>query len=112
MNRFGISHALLKKYLKGLGVLSILFSIALVVYLVRQLDILNNPNALAHTIKDHVVIGSIGFFAWFFRPTNYPSGNSYHSWWGYHSRRFSRFWTCIRIFTQCHRDLYWFITII
>lgn len=46
MNRFGISHALLKKYLKGLGVLSILFSIALVVYLVRQLDILNNPNAL------------------------------------------------------------------
>lgn len=63
MNRFGISHALLKKYLKGLGVLSILFSIALVVYLVRQLDILNNPNALAHTIKDHVVIGSIGFFA-------------------------------------------------
>ncbi|EFY02464.1 hypothetical protein SDD27957_04020 [Streptococcus dysgalactiae subsp. dysgalactiae ATCC 27957] len=32
------------------------------VYLVRQLDILNNPNALAYTVKDHVVIGSIGFF--------------------------------------------------
>ncbi|SUN48326.1 membrane protein [Streptococcus dysgalactiae subsp. dysgalactiae] len=28
----------------------------------RQLDILNNPNALAYTVKDHVVIGSIGFF--------------------------------------------------
>lgn len=63
MNRLGISHAFLKKLLKGLGALSILFSIVLVVYLVRQLDIINNPKALAYLIKNHLVIGSISFFA-------------------------------------------------
>ncbi|MDV5972382.1 UNVERIFIED_CONTAM: TVP38/TMEM64 family protein [Streptococcus canis] len=63
MNRLGISHAFLKKLLKGLGTLSILFSIVLVVFLVRQLDIINNPKALAYLIKNHLVIGSISFFA-------------------------------------------------
>ena len=63
MNRLGISHAFLKKLLKGLGTLSILFSIVLVVFLVRQPDIINNPKALAYLIKNHLVIGSISFFA-------------------------------------------------
>ncbi|AEJ25424.1 membrane protein [Streptococcus equi subsp. zooepidemicus ATCC 35246] len=34
----------------------------LVVYLIRQLDIINNPKALAHLIKDHLLIGAICFF--------------------------------------------------
>lgn len=62
MNSFELSHSQLKKIFQVLGALSILFSIALVVFLFRQLDILNNPNALANLIKKHLLIGAIGFF--------------------------------------------------
>lgn len=62
MSSFGVSHSFLKKLFKILGGLSILLSVMLVVYLVRQLDIINNPKALAHLIKDHLLIGAICFF--------------------------------------------------
>lgn len=63
MSSFGVSHSLLKKLFKILGGLSILFSVMLVVYLIRQLDIINNPKALAHLIKDHLLIGAICFLS-------------------------------------------------
>ncbi|HEK9073547.1 TPA: TVP38/TMEM64 family protein [Streptococcus equi subsp. zooepidemicus] len=62
MSSFGVSHSFLKKLFKILGGLSILLSVMLVVYLVRQLDIINNPKALAHLIEDHLLIGAICFF--------------------------------------------------
>ncbi|MGT2728515.1 TVP38/TMEM64 family protein [Streptococcus phocae subsp. salmonis] len=62
MSSFRISHALLKKVFKILGILSVVFSILLVVYLVRQIDIINNPQALAEMIKGHLLLGAIGFF--------------------------------------------------
>ncbi|MBJ8325437.1 TVP38/TMEM64 family protein [Streptococcus pacificus] len=52
----------LKKFFHVLGIISIIFSIALVIYLVKGLDILNNPDALAQMIKDHLFWGSIVFF--------------------------------------------------
>ncbi|MBJ8349368.1 VTT domain-containing protein [Streptococcus zalophi] len=52
----------LKKFFHVLGIISIILSIGLVIYLVKGLDILNNPDALAQMIKEHLFWGSILFF--------------------------------------------------
>ncbi|RLV18276.1 TVP38/TMEM64 family protein [Streptococcus iniae] len=62
MNKLRLSHAQLKKIVRLIGVLSILFSLTFICYLVGKLDILNNPQALSQLIKDHLLIGSIVFF--------------------------------------------------
>lgn len=62
MNKMRLSHAQLKKIVRLIGVLSILFSIIFVCYLIGKLDIFNNPQALSQLIKDHILIGSIIFF--------------------------------------------------
>lgn len=62
MNKLRFGHSDLKKIVRLIGVLSILFSIGFVCYLVGKLDIFNNPQALSQLIKDHLIIGSIIFF--------------------------------------------------
>lgn len=62
MNNFGLKHAKLKKLFKIIGILSILFSIIFVAYLVGKIDIFNNPKALSELIKNHIVLGSVLFF--------------------------------------------------
>lgn len=62
MNKLRLSHAQLKKIVRLIGVLSILFSLTFICYLVGKLDIFNNPQALSQLIKDHLLIGSIVFF--------------------------------------------------
>ncbi|MGT2771410.1 VTT domain-containing protein [Streptococcus marimammalium] len=52
----------LKKIFHILGIVSIILSIALVIYLIKGLDILNNPDALAQLIKEHLFCGTILFF--------------------------------------------------
>ncbi len=62
MNRFGITHARLKKVIKVIGMLSILFSAIFIFYLIGKLDIFQNPKVLSHLIKDHIILGSVLFF--------------------------------------------------
>ncbi|WNZ90867.1 VTT domain-containing protein [Streptococcus iniae] len=62
MNKLRLNHAQLKKIVRLIGVLSILFSLTFICYLVGKLDIFNNPQALSQLIKDHLLIGSIVFF--------------------------------------------------
>ncbi|KYJ76496.1 hypothetical protein NA30_07145 [Streptococcus iniae] len=62
MMKLRLSHAQLKKIVRLIGVLSILFSLTFICYLVGKLDIFNNPQALSQLIKDHLLIGSIVFF--------------------------------------------------
>lgn len=52
----------LKKFFHVLGIISIILSIALIIYLIKGLDILNNPDALAQLIKEHLFLGTILFF--------------------------------------------------
>lgn len=51
-----------KKRFQIMGVLSIIVSFALVIYLVRGIDVLHNPEALTEMIKERLVIGAIVFF--------------------------------------------------
>lgn len=51
-----------KKRFQIMGVLSIVVSIFLVIYLVRGIDVLHNPEALAEMIKEQLLLGSIIFF--------------------------------------------------
>lgn len=51
-----------QKIIHLLGIISIILSIALVAYLVRGLDILHKPDALAQLIHDHLFWGTVIFF--------------------------------------------------
>lgn len=51
-----------QKVIKIVGFLAIILSIVLVAYLIRGLNVFENPNALADLIKDHMLLGSISFF--------------------------------------------------
>lgn len=51
-----------QKVIKIIGFLAIVLSIILVAYLVRGLNIFENPDALSDLIKDQMLLGSIGFF--------------------------------------------------
>lgn len=50
-----------KKAFQVMGVISIILSIAFVVYLVRGIDVLHNPEALTEMIKEQMVLGAIVF---------------------------------------------------
>ncbi|MGT2932536.1 TVP38/TMEM64 family protein [Streptococcus catagoni] len=62
MNKYSVNHERLKKIFKVIGILSIVFSVYLVFYLVGKIDILNNPKALSQLIGKHLLIGGIAFF--------------------------------------------------
>lgn len=51
-----------QKIFKVIGVLALAISVVLVAYLIRGLKVFENPDVLANLIKDHMILGSIGFF--------------------------------------------------
>lgn len=51
----------LKKLVKFLGIFSIALTVLFLVYLFKNMDILNNPDALTRALKGHLILGSIGF---------------------------------------------------
>ncbi|MCY7162723.1 TVP38/TMEM64 family protein [Streptococcus lutetiensis] len=51
----------LKKLVKFLGIFSITLTVLFLVYLFKNMDILNNPDALTRALKGHLILGSIGF---------------------------------------------------
>ena len=51
----------LKKLFKFLGIFSIALTVLFLVYLFKNMDILNNPDALTRALKGHLILGSIGF---------------------------------------------------
>lgn len=51
----------LKKLVQFLGIFSIALTVLFLVYLFKNMDILNNPDALTRALKGHLIIGSIGF---------------------------------------------------
>ena len=51
----------LKKLVKFLGIFSIALTVLFLVYLFKNMDILNDPDALTRALKGHLIIGSIGF---------------------------------------------------
>ncbi|MGT2735673.1 VTT domain-containing protein [Streptococcus orisratti] len=50
-----------RKVVKFFSIFSILLTIAFLVYLVRGLDILHNPNAFAHSLRNHLLVGTLVF---------------------------------------------------
>ncbi|WP_423215689.1 TVP38/TMEM64 family protein [Streptococcus equinus] len=52
---------ILKKLVKFLGIFSIALTVLFLVYLFKNMDILNDPDALTRALKGHLIIGSIGF---------------------------------------------------
>ncbi|EHJ56408.1 TVP38/TMEM64 family protein [Streptococcus urinalis] len=61
MNSLTKHHKKLRKLVRVIGTLSIIFTIIAIYYLFKNLDILNNPKALSHLLKGHRFLGSIGF---------------------------------------------------
>lgn len=51
----------LNKLVKFLGIFSIALTVLFLVYLFKNMDILNNPDALTRALKGHLILGSIGF---------------------------------------------------
>lgn len=51
----------LKKLVQFLGIFSIALTVLFLVYLFKNMDILNNPDALTRALKGHLILGSIGF---------------------------------------------------
>lgn len=51
----------LKKLVKFLAIFSIALTVLFLVYLFKNMDILNNPDALTRALKGHLILGSIGF---------------------------------------------------
>ncbi|MGT2801366.1 VTT domain-containing protein [Streptococcus henryi] len=50
-----------KKFFKGLSIFSILLTITFLVYLVRGLDILKNPEALSQLLTNRMLLGAFAF---------------------------------------------------
>ena len=51
----------LKKLVKFLGIFSIVLTVLFLVYLFKNLDILNDPDALTRALKGHLILGSFAF---------------------------------------------------
>lgn len=51
----------LKELVKFLGIFSIALTVLFLVYLFKNMDILNTPDALTRALKGHLILGSIGF---------------------------------------------------